>query len=100
MLIMLLLFPLFVEAADDMATEKYCFPSGPVASLAHKKLEAIQVASDVVTLDENCLVIQMRPHRREFIQKYVLSSVNGGSVNFSSADMHFSPKVFRRSIYC
>ena len=88
---MLLLFPLFVAATDEMASEKYCFPSGPGASLARKKFTAIQVPSDVVTLDGNCLVIQMRPHRRELIQKYILSSVNGGAVTFSSAAIRREP---------
>lgn len=84
---MLLLFPLLVIASDDVASEKYCFPSSSQARLAGKKFSAIQVASDKVTLDENCLIIQMRPHRRELIQRYVLSSVRGGSVTFSSEDI-------------
>lgn len=59
--------------------------------MAHKKISAILVPSDVVTIDENCLVIQMRPHRRELIQKYVLSSIPGATVSFSSEDLRREP---------
>lgn len=85
---MLLLFSGLVFA-EDMSSEKYCFNSSPQA--AHKKISAILVPSDVVTVDENCLVIQMRPHRRELIQKYVLSSIPGASVSFSSEDLRREP---------
>lgn len=83
---LLLLFPLFVFA-EDMASEKYCFSSLSGAQLAQKKFSAIQVNSDVATIDDNCLVVQMRPHRRELIQRYILSSAPGATVVYSSAEV-------------
>lgn len=88
MLIMLLLFS-NLSFAEDMSSEKYCFSTSPV--IAQKKFSAIQVPSDVVTVDENCLVIQMRPHRRELIQRYMLSSIPGARVAFSSEDIQREP---------
>lgn len=88
MMFMLLLFT-GLAFADDMSSEKYCFSSSML--VAQKKLAAIQVPSDVVTVDENCLVVQMRPHRRELIQRYILSSVPGASVVFSSEDLRREP---------
>lgn len=87
---MLLLFPLIV-LAEDMASEKYCFSSLSGVQLAHKKFSAIQVNSDVATIDDNCLVIQMRPHRRDLIQRYILSSAPGASVVFSSEEVRRDP---------
>ena len=87
---MLLLFPLF-SFSEDSASEKYCFPSSQAARLAQNKFSAIQVGSDVATLDEGCLVVQMRPHRRELIQRFILSSVPAGSVAFSSAEIRREP---------
>jgi hypothetical protein len=85
MMITLLLFS-FLAIADDMASEKYCFPSVSQGQAARHKLAGILVPSDIVTTDENCLVIQMRPHRRELIQRFILSSFPGTSVAFSSED--------------
>lgn len=88
MLIMLLLFS-SLSFAEDMSSEKYCFSTSPV--IAQKKFSGIQVPSDVVTIDENCLMIQMRPHRRELIQKFMLSSLPGAYVAFSSEDVRREP---------
>ncbi|MFP5386114.1 MAG: hypothetical protein ACLGHN_08555 [Bacteriovoracia bacterium] len=88
MAILLLLFPLFLHA-EDMSSEKYCF-SVP-AKVAVRKFEGIQLPSDVVTEDGNCLIIQMEPHRRELIQRYILSSVPGANIAFSSADIRREP---------
>lgn len=88
MFIMLLLFST-LSFAEDMASEKYCFSVSPL--VAQKKFSGIQVPSDVVTIDENCLVIQMRPHRRELIQRYMLSSIPGARVAFSSEDLQREP---------
>lgn len=85
---MLLLFS-SLSFADEMSSEKYCF-SIPVSD-AQKKFSAIQVQSDVVTPVDNCLVIQMRPHRRELIQRYMLSTIPGASVSFSSEDVRREP---------
>jgi hypothetical protein len=86
---MLLLFTSLLHADDDMSSEKYCFSIPP--QIARQKLSAIQVPSDVVSEDGNCLVVQMRPHRRELIQKYMLSAIPGASVNFSSAEIKSQP---------
>jgi hypothetical protein len=86
MFILLLLFAT-LASADDMSSEKYCFPSAAQSAVAKQKFSMIQVPSDTATTDGNCLVIQMRPHRRELIQKYILSSVLGASVSFSSAEI-------------
>lgn len=58
---------------------------------ARQKFKAIEVNSDTVTLDENCLVIQMRPHRREIIQRYVLTHIPGAQLTFSSESVRREP---------
>lgn len=88
MMILLLLFT-SLAFAEDMSSEKYCFSSS--VQVAQKKVAAILVPSDFVTIDDQCLVIQMRPHRRELIQKYILSSIAGSSVAFSSEDLRREP---------
>ena len=84
MVILLVLFASLLHA-EDFSSEKYCF-STPT-SLARQKFSAIQVPSDTVTEDGNCLIIQMRQHRRELDQKYMLSAIPGSSVAFSSAEV-------------
>jgi len=81
---MLLLFS-SLSFAEDLSSEKYCFSTSPL--IAQKKFSGIQVPSDVVTVDENCLVIQMRSHRRELIQKFMLSSLPGCYVAYSSEEI-------------
>lgn len=90
MLITLLLFST-LAMAEDMSSEKYCFSDVNQSMSAKHKLTAIQVPSDVVTSDDNCLVVQMRPHRRELIQRFILSSFPGSSVSFSSEDVQREP---------
>lgn len=82
---LLLLFSVFAFG-DDTAVEKYCFSSSIQTLTARQKFKTIEVASDLVTVDENCLIIQMRPHRREMIQNYVLSNISGARLTFSSAN--------------
>jgi hypothetical protein len=77
--------------AEDMSSEKYCFTSSNQSLIAKQKLSAILVPSDVVSSDDNCLVIQMRPHRRELIQRFVLSTFPGTSISFSSEDVGQTP---------
>lgn len=48
---------------------------------------AIQVNSDEVTLEEECFTVKMRPHRRELIQRFILSEFPNAKVSFSSADV-------------
>jgi hypothetical protein len=81
MLIMLLLFSGLLFA-EEMSTEKYCFQD-PL-QVVQKKILSIQVPSDVVKIEGNCLVMGMKPHRRELIQKYILSSFPGSYLAFSS----------------
>lgn len=90
MIITLLLFS-FLAQAEEMSSEKYCFSSPMQSSSAKQKLSAIQVPSDTVTIDDNCLVVQMRPHRRELIQRFILSSFPGTAVSFSSEDVQREP---------
>lgn len=79
-----------ISFADDFSSEKYCFRSTKV-EVAKQKLAMIQVPSDVVNVDSNCLVIQMREHRRELIQRYVLSTFNDAEIAFSSEDVRREP---------
>ncbi|MCM2351475.1 MAG: hypothetical protein NDI69_15740 [Bacteriovoracaceae bacterium] len=87
---MLLLFS-FLSQAEDMSSEKYCFASKQHGLSAVQKFKAIQVSSDVVTVDDHCLIIQMRPHRREIIQRYLLSTFPGAYVAFSSENARRDP---------
>lgn len=81
--------------ADDMSSEKYCFAGPGQSQSAKQKLTAIQVPSDTVTLDDNCLVVQMRPHRRELIQRFILTSFPSASVSFSSEDLRREPCLLK-----
>ena len=91
---MLLLFS-FLSFAEEMSSEKYCFSSELQALTAKQKFRAIQVNSDIVSHDENCLIIQMKPHRREMIQRFLLSSVPGTRVTFSSAEIRREPCLLK-----
>ena len=84
-LLLLLFFQL--SQAEEFASEKYCFPSQNVAQLAKQKFVGIQVPSDIITQDSDCLTIQMRPHRRELIQRYLTTAIPGTVVSFSSEDV-------------
>lgn len=86
MFIMLLLFST-LAFSEDMSSEKYCFTSVNQSLIAKQKFGGLQVPSDVVTSDEHCLMIQMRPHRRELIQRYMLSTFPGVSISFSSEEI-------------
>jgi hypothetical protein len=87
----LLLFSYLSSFADEPSSEKYCFPNTISSEVAQKKFSAIQVPSDVVTLEPSCLIIQMSPHRRELIQRYMLSSIPGSFVSFSSENFKKEP---------
>lgn len=100
---MLLLFTALSWSDDDFSSEKYCFGSPSQATSALQKFSAIQVNSDKVTQDSDCLIVQMRPHRRELIQRYFLSSYPETRISFSSAEVKREPcklKVEKiRSVY-
>lgn len=87
MWILLLLFSFLVFSDDDMASEKYCFPTPDQSTSALHRLSAIQVPSDKVTKESSCLIIQMRPHRRELIQKYLIGMYPNLKIDFSSAEI-------------
>lgn len=88
---MLALFTTLTLADEDFSSERYCF-SSPAKSLeAKRRFEAMQVPSDKVTLDEKCLVVQMRSHRRELIQKYLIGLYPEVRVEFSSAELKRDP---------
>jgi hypothetical protein len=90
MWILLLLFSAFLMAQDETVTEKYCFSSTDIL-VARKKLNMIEVRSDSVSIDGNCLVSVMKSHRRELIQKYLISNFEDMSITFSSEEMRKEP---------
>lgn len=91
MWIILLLFTNLVFSDDDFSAEKYCFNGTTEAAHAETKFSAISVNSDKVKRDDACLVVQMRPHRRELIQRYFRSSYPNVQVSFSSAEAKREP---------
>jgi hypothetical protein len=90
MWILLLFFSSLIWSQDESATERYCF-SSTSATLAQSKLSTIQVRSDSLSIDGNCLVVTMKSHRRELIQKFLFSSFNDMSVAFSSENQRKEP---------
>jgi hypothetical protein len=90
MMVLLLLFPILLFA-EEMSAEKYCFKSISESHLARQKLAGILIPSDVVTLDNECIVIQMKPHRRELLQRYILTLFPSASVSFSSNEIRRDP---------
>ena len=77
--------------AQDNSFERYCYSSASEMRSSHVKAKAIFVPSDQVSEDGNCLVIQMRPHRRELIQSYLRNINPNVSISFSSADIRREP---------
>ena len=55
------------------------------------KIRAIQVPSDIVNQEGNCIVIQMSSHRRELIQRFVLINFPDARVSFSSESIQREP---------
>lgn len=93
MAILLLLFSFFVKASD-LSSERYCFTSDEKALQGLSRFSAIEVPSDLVNKDRNCLVIQMLPHRRELIQRYILSTDTNVTISFSSEALTTPPCNF------
>ena len=93
MIVMLLLFS-FNVFAEDISTERYCFSSSQVEN-AKQKLKGVLVPSDEVTADGNCLTIKMKSHRRELIQKFLMTTVPGTQVTFSSEDLASEPCLLK-----
>jgi hypothetical protein len=86
MWILLLFFSTFLSAQDETATEKFCFSSTDIMAV-RKKLTMIEVSSDSISVDGKCLVAVMKTHRRELIQKYLLSNFQDMSIAFSSENL-------------
>lgn len=74
-----------------MSSEKYCFSSPAESLLAQNKIKAILVPSDSATPDGQCMVIQMRPHRRELIQRFIKNELPETRITFSSVDILREP---------
>lgn len=87
----LLLLSSILALAQDVSSEKYCFTSEREAMSAKRKFEAIQVPSDKVSDDGNCLVVTMSSHRRELIQRYFRSSYPHVQISFSSEELQTEP---------
>ncbi len=85
MTLLLLFFSLFA-AADELSTERYCFRGPEAAVKGRGSFQQIKVPSDQDSLEGACLVVVMRPHRRELIQKYLLSLHPDLQIAFSSAE--------------
>lgn len=78
-------------ADDELSVETYCFSSEVVRARVEKKLSSILVNSDKVEAENNCLTVQMRPHRRELLQNYTRRLDPDMNVTFSSAEIKREP---------
>ncbi len=90
MTLLLLFFSLFASA-DDLSTERYCYRSPEAALRGRDRFNQIKVLSDQDSLEGPCLIVVMRPHRRELIQKYLLSLYPELQITFSSAEVSREP---------
>jgi hypothetical protein len=90
MWILLLIFT-SISFAEELSSARYCFNSPQRAQVARQKLEMILVPSDVINTDGNCLVVQMRPHRYDLIQRYTLATFPDVTIAFSSEDVQREP---------
>ncbi len=88
---LLLVFFSLSSLGEDFASEKYCFNSPQVALKARAKFAGIQVPSDSVNTDDSCLLVTMKPHRRELIQRFFRSEYPDLSIPFSSAEIKRDP---------
>jgi hypothetical protein len=52
-----------------------------------QKLLPILIATDFVSENEDCLWVQMKEHRRELIQRYILVTHPNTKISFSSAEI-------------
>lgn len=78
-------------SVEDLAVETYCFDSASSRTRAETKLSSIFVNSDKLQSENNCLTIQMRPHRRELLQNFARNIDPGMTVTFSSAEIRREP---------
>ncbi len=83
--LLLLFLPFLSLAEEEKASERYCFSSEGQRTSARLRFKGIQVPSDVLTEDSTCLTIQMSEHRRELVQRYLLSQFPDLKIEFSSA---------------
>ncbi len=96
---LLLLFFSILAGADDFSTERYCFQGPELAAKGQGRFQQIKVPSDRDSLEGACLVVVMRPHRRELIQKYLLSLYPDLQIVFSSAEASREPCRLRIEKY-
>lgn len=89
-----LLFAL-VSFAQDSESERYCFKSSSQREKIHREVKAILLPVDQLTVSENCLVINMKPHRRELIQNYIRSLDPQVAITFSSAEIKRDPCLIK-----
>lgn len=80
-----------VFAQDELALETYCFPSKEARIAVEKKLSSVIVPSDKVESENNCVTIQMRPHRRELLQNYAKRLNPDMFVQYSSEEIKREP---------
>jgi hypothetical protein len=88
------MWPLLFSAvlfAQEMESEKYCFSSIPKREKIQRELKGILLPVDQVTVSDSCLLISMKPHRRELIQNYIRTQDPNVSVSFSSAEIKREP---------
>lgn len=82
---------LLAFAEDDLAVETYCFPSGKARLRVEKKLSSVLVSSDKMESENDCLTVQMKPHRRELLQNFARNLDREMAVKFSSAELRRDP---------
>lgn len=87
---MLALFSSLLQA-EDITSEKYCFSSTEEFLIAQKKISTLQVPSDSVVKDENCIMFHMKSHRFELIHRYITTNFPNVSIPFSSAAQRTDP---------
>ncbi len=86
----MILWPLLfinILYAQDRAMEKYCFSSPLHMERVARQAMIIFVPSDTVDKEGSCLAVQMNPHRRELIQKFILNLSPDASVSYSTAEL-------------
>jgi hypothetical protein len=77
--------------AQENSVERYCYSSPAEMKASFLRARPVFVPADQVTEDESCLVVQMRPHRRELIQTYLRGINPNVSISFSSAEIKRDP---------
>lgn len=85
-----LLFTL-ASFAQDFESERYCFKSPSQREKIHREVKGILLPVDQVSVSDSCLVVTMKPHRRELIQNYIRALDSEVNIAFSSAEIKREP---------